>query len=255
MRRLIDEPNKTNHVLVSESSSDSLRICRSSRRLFVSVSVLIALAVFGGFSPTYYLHRWFHKPDLSLFLHVHAATMTLWIALFLIQTILIPAGMAALHRKLGLLGIVSAALVPILGVAATIIAARREVQAHAQDVPIVIIVLALELTQMVMFAGFAAAGFLLRRRPDLHKRLMLLATLCMLSNAIVRIIRLQSFIIPLAIWSLSIALVVLVDRSVQRKLHPVFARWAAVQVVLLWLAFFVGDSSAWQHFAVRQLVE
>jgi hypothetical protein len=241
----------TVQTLVSENRPDSSRVQRSSRKLFLSAAVLIAISVFVGFSRTYYLHRWFHKPDLSLFLHVHAVVMSSWIVLFLIQTLLIPAGKIALHRKLGLLGMASAALVPILGASATIMAARREVLAHAPDVPIVIIVLALELTQMLMFAGFVAAGFLLRKRPDFHKRLMLLATLCMLPNAIVRIIPLQSFVIPLIIWSLSIALVVLIDWLVQRKLHPVLARWAAVEVATLWLAFVVGLSAAWQHFAQR----
>lgn len=241
----------TNQAPVPGKAADSLRIRRSSRKLFASAALLIASSVFVAFSRTYFLHRWFHKPNLSLFLHVHAAAMTLWIALFLIQTLLIPAGQPALHRKLGLLGMASAALVPLFGASATVIAARREVLAHAQDVPIVIVVLALELTQMLMFTGFAAAGFLLRKRVDFHKRLMLLATLCMLPNAIVRIIRLPSFIIPLIIWSLSIGLVVLVDRLVQRRLHPVFIRWAGVQVAMLWLAFFVGVSEAWQHFAAR----
>ena len=219
------EATMTVRALVSKNSADSLRIQRSSRRLFVSAAVLIAISVFVGFSRTHYLHRWFHKPNLSLFLHVHAAVMSSWIALFLIQALLIPAGKTAFHRKLGLLGMVLATLVPIFGVSATIMAARREVLAHAQDAPIVKIVLALELTQMLIFAGFVAAGFLLRKRADFHKRLMLLATLCMLPNAIVRIIRLQSFIIPLIIWSLSIALVVLIDGLVQRKLHPAFLRY------------------------------
>lgn len=238
-------------ALLSENTPDVPRIRRSSRSLFVSAALLIAISVFVGFSRTYYLHHWFQKPNLTLFLHVHAATMTSWIALFLIQTMLIPTRRVALHRKLGALGIVSAALVPIFGVSATVIAARREVLVHAQDVPIVIVVLAFELTQMLMFTGFTAAGFLLRKRVDFHKRLMLLATLCMLPNAIVRIIRFQSFIVPLIIWSSSIALVVLVDCLVQRKVHPVFGRWAAIQVAMLWLAFFVGTSEAWQHFATR----
>ena len=246
---------KTNQAPVTERSATPMRIRRSSHRLFASAAVLIAISVFVGFSRTYYLHRWFHKPDLTLFLHVHAAAMSLWIALFLIQTLLVQANQIEIHRKLGILGIVSAALVPIFGVSATVIAARREVLAHAQDVWIVIVVLALELTQMLLFAGFAVGGFFFRKRVDFHKRLMLLATLSMLPNAIVRIIRVPSFVIPLIIWSLLIAVVVLLDRLAQRKVHPVFSQWALIQVVLLWLAFLVGTSVAWQHFAIRVVGE
>jgi hypothetical protein len=226
-----------------------LQIRHSSRKLFVFAALLIAIAVFAGFSRTYYLHRWFRQPALSTFLHVHAIVMTSWIALFLIQTLLISGRRIALHRRLGFVGMISATLVPVFGILATVIAARREVLVHAQDVRIVIIVLALELIQMLMFAGFVTAGFLLRDRADYHKRLMLLATFCMLPNAIVRIVRMQSFIIPLIIWTVSIAVVVFVDCLVQRKVHRVFARYAVFEVVMLWLAFFAGSSETWQQFA------
>ena len=188
-----------------------------------------------------------------MFLDVHAFAMSLWIALFFIQTMLISVRRVRLHRNLGILGMASAALVPMLGVSATTMATKREIVAHAQDVPVVITVLALELTQMIMFSGFAAAGFLLRHHAGYHKRFMLLATFCMVPNAIVRIIRMQSFLVPLAIWSLLIAIAVLIDLRIQGRLHPVFGNWAFLQVALLWFALGVGLSTTWQNL-VRSYV-
>jgi hypothetical protein len=77
---------------------------------------------------------------------------------------------------------------------------------------------------------------------------MLLATFCMLPNAIVRIVRVPSFVVPLCIWSLLIVIVVLVDCAIHRRFHPLF-RWAGVEIVLLWFALFLGTSSTWQHVA------
>lgn len=232
----------------------------NTRKLFVWAAALTAVSVFAGFARAYYLRHWFGMPDLSLFLHLHGLAMTSWVVLFLIQTMLISARRVSLHRKLGILGIASASLVVAFGTAATIMAARREVLAQAKDVPNVITVLALELTQMLMFASFVGGGLLLRNRPDYHKRLMLLATFCMLPNAIVRItvpwssrilppVPWANFILPLILWSLSIGLVCAIDSAVNRRLHPAFGRWTFAPVLLLWLAYFVGASNAWQHFA------
>ena len=82
------------------------------------------------------------------------------------------ASAVTLNRQLGISGIVSAALVPIPGVAATVMAAGREVIVHAQLVPLVITVLTLELTQMLMFSGSVSSRLWLRNRADYRKRLM-----------------------------------------------------------------------------------
>ena len=180
--------------------------------------------------------------------------MTAWVVLFLLQTVLISAHRVRLHQKLGFAGTALAAIVVTLGVAATVLAARREVIAKAADVPAVLTVLALELTQMAMFGAFVGAGIWLRNRPDYHKRLMLLATICMLPNPLVRSIRflhVPGFFAPLAIWSFCILCVVLVDSRINGHLHVVFKKWAIVEMCFLWLAYFVGASEIWQDFASK----
>jgi hypothetical protein len=223
---------------------------RSSHRVFIWAALILTLCVFVGFSRTYYLHRLFGKPDLRLFLHVHGIVMTSWVVLFLVQTLLVSARKVELHRKLGFLGIAAAVLVLMFGVTATTLAARREVVAHAPDVPIVITVLALELTQMLTFGGLVFAGLWLRNRPQYHKRLMVLATLCMVPNALVRLtFWWPSFILPLVLWTLMIVSIAIADSTIHRRLHPVFAKWAPLQICLLWMAYFVGVSPVWQSFA------
>ena len=45
----------------------------------------------------------------------------------------------------------------------------------------------LELVQMFLFAGLVFAAITLRRRPDYHKRLMLLTIACLLPSALARV--------------------------------------------------------------------
>jgi len=100
--------------------------------------------------------------------------MTGWIALFAVQTLLISSHRVRTHRALGMFGAGYAVLVVIMGCTATVLAARREVLAHSQFVSGFLSVLALELTQMFLFASHVGLAVLFRNRGGYHKRLMLL---------------------------------------------------------------------------------
>jgi hypothetical protein len=98
------------------------------RRYFVWFALFAVALVFAGFSRTYFLHGLFHTPNLSRFMHIHAAVMTGWIVLFAFQTFLIKWHRTSLHRTLGYFGAGYAALVVIMGCSATFLSARREVR-------------------------------------------------------------------------------------------------------------------------------
>lgn len=62
----------------------------------------------------------------------------------------------------------------LLGSSATALS-RREVRAHSDFLSSFLTVLALELTQILLFASLVGAAVWLRNRPSYHKRLVLLA--------------------------------------------------------------------------------
>ena len=224
------------------------------RRLFTCLAVTIAILVFVGFSRTYYLHSFFKTARFSTFLHVHGAVMTGWIVLFTAQTFLITSHRVRLHRALGMFGAGYAALVVVMGCTATVLAARREVLAHSQFVSGFLTVLALELTQMFLFASLVASGVWLRNRAGYHKRLMLLATFCILPNPIVRLFIWAGFgsnIIILSVWASLVATVVLFDSITNRKLHPAFGFGANIIIAFLYFVYFASCTPLWQHFAAR----
>lgn len=225
---------------------------QSEGRFFLWLAVLAVLIVFVGFSRTYYLHTFFNMPDLSTFLHVHGAVMTGWIALFAVQTLLVASNHTRIHRALGVFGAGYAVLVVSMGCTATVLSSRREVRAHSKLVSSFLTVLALELTQMLLFASLVAAGVWLRNRADYHKRLMLLATFCILPNPIVRLFIWAGFgsnIVILSFWASLVAAVVLLDSMRNRTLHRAFGFGATITVSFLYLAYFGSLTPLWQRFA------
>jgi hypothetical protein len=89
---------------------------RQFDRRFYFGAALVALGlVFWGFAPSYYLKLIFGTPQLSTRLHIHGAVMSSWLALFVVQACLISARRTDLHRRLGMLGVVIAVGVVLLG--------------------------------------------------------------------------------------------------------------------------------------------
>jgi hypothetical protein len=159
---------------------------RSREHLFYfGMSIAIVATVFAGFAPTYYLRSFFGVPPLMPLLHLHGFVFTSWIAIFLVQTTLVTARRTEVHRRLGIAGGVIAMLVVIVG---TITAITRAKQGAAPpDGPPPLVFMAIPLFDMLMFSILVGAGFYFRRRPDVHKRLMMLATLSILAAAIARL--------------------------------------------------------------------
>jgi len=227
---------------------------QAERHFFAWLAVSIVLLVFIGFSRTYYLHTLFKTPDLTIFLHVHGAVMTGWIALFTAQTFLISSHRTRIHRVLGAFGAGYALLVVVMGCTATVLAARREVRAHSEFSSSFLTVLALELTQMLLFGSLVGLGIWLRNRAGYHKRLILLGTFCILPNPIVRLfiwVGFGSNIVILTLWALLVTAVVLLDSMRNRRLHPAFGFGATITIAFLYIAYFSSVTPLWQRFAAN----
>jgi hypothetical protein len=228
---------------------------RSDRPFFMGVAIAIAVLVFAGFARTFYLHGLFGVPAPATFMSFHGALMSGWILLFLVQTWLVSALRVRWHRTLGVFGACYAALVVVVGCTATLIASAREVRAHSPFVSSQLDVLALELTQMLLFACLVGAAVRFRNRHDWHKRLMLLATLCILPNAVVRLSLLTSSellsqnIVLLTLWALLVVAVIALDAFRRRRLHPAFGFVGAAVLLIMYCAHFVGISQPWFRFA------
>lgn len=196
----------------------------AERRLYLGAAILAALVVVAGFARTYYLKGAFGTPELSILKHAHGLVMTTWFALFLVQVSLVAAGRTDVHRKLGVAGTLVAVLVVVVGTMTALTAAKSGVS--PPGAPPALIFLVIPLGDLVVFALLFSAAIAYRKRPDIHKRLMLLTTLSILTAAIARIPidalaagGLPAFFIATDLFILGC---VAYDTVRNRRLHPAF---------------------------------
>lgn len=226
---------------------------RRRRRSFVLwIAGISAVLVLGGFARTFYLRPLFvHLPLPSLAI-VHGVVMSLWVALFITQVSLIARGNVHWHRRVGTVGMLLAVLVLGLAVAMAISAMRAGHTPVPQVTPQQF--LAVPLFNIAAFAGLAGTGLALRKRREVHRRLMLLSMLCLLPPAIARIPQafdLRALSLPLAILALAAIVVTCAvrDARVHHRLHPAFIFGGLAAILALPLALAASHTALWQRLA------
>jgi hypothetical protein len=238
---------------------------RHDRWFVVGIAVAAAVTVFLGFARTYYLKSLFPTPAFPLLFHLHGALFTAWMLLLVLQASLVASRRIALHRRVGLIG--GFLVVPMLvtGGLAAIAAARGQgpitaaVRRGEMTLPVVALrfppleAMVVPLTTMLLFGVFAGAGLACRRRPELHKRFMLLATVAMLPAAIGRAMARLFGVANPAVFFGSVGFfvlaLVLYDRRTRGRVHPV-TLWGGLALMLSFPArMALGKTDLWRSFA------
>jgi hypothetical protein len=224
---------------------------RTGEHLFFGgMSVLIALVVFIGFARTYYLAGMFGaKPLAAPIVHVHGAVFTCWVVLLVAQTSLVGTGHTRIHRRLGLLGLVVAPLMVVLGVLVAVEMLNRTSTIPGFGSPLIF---AVALSEITGFAVPVFFGFRLRRRSAVHKRLILIGTIATTTAGFGRwpIAFLLHKPLPamLAAFTLLGGLIAY-DLLATRRLHRATLLGSAWVVCIELTGFAVGHTAAWQAFA------
>jgi hypothetical protein len=203
-------------------------------RYYFAVSAALILLVFAGFARTYYLKPLFADPPLSLLIHVHGFVMTLWYLLFAVQVGLIATRRVALHRKLGFVGVVLAAIAVVLATAVSLGLARDRLILRPESKAAAFL-LGLQLfSVLLVFVIFVALGVVYRRRPDYHKRFMTMSMLAVLGPAITRLplsfVQNHDVTVAIVLSVSFVLLCVLADVIRNRRLHPAFG-WGALLII------------------------
>src|SRR3979490_1077565 len=111
---------------VSTAVAHPYAAIRWHRHLFyTALPIAVALAVFVGFAPTYYLKTAFGTPALAPLYHVHGFLFTCWMLLLIAQPALVAARRTALHRKVGVVGGVLAGAMVVAALAVAIDLGKR----------------------------------------------------------------------------------------------------------------------------------
>ena len=222
---------------------------RPDRAIYTWAALAAFIIVFAGFARSYYLKSFFDTRALSGLVHAHGLVMTLWFTLFIVQVRLVAAHRVDLHRRLGVVGGVLAAMVVAIGTLTAITGARN----GSTPGPPPLVFMAIPLGDMVLFSVLVSLGLAYRRRAMVHKRLLLLSTLGILTAAIARVpidaIRHGGIPVFFGLTDLLILLCIGFDTVKNRRLHPAFGFGFLLvigsQAFRIWLA----GTPQWMQFA------
>jgi hypothetical protein len=221
---------------------------QADRFFFSGMAVASLLAVLVGFAPTYFVRSATLAPLTPLY-QVHGLIFTSWILLFITQTALVAAHRTDIHRRLGLAGAVLAFVVFIFGITVSIETLRRGGGTQFGEPREF---LSIPLGDMISFAVLVAAAVVLRRRPDAHKRLMLLATISILTAAVARFlaqINVSGTTVMFLGTDLFVLALILYDFTTLGRIHPASLWGGAMVVAFKPLLFAISGTSAWLAFA------
>ncbi len=218
---------------------------------YTGMSIAFLITVFAGFAPTFYLRSHFETRPLIPLLLLHGIVFTSWLALLLIQTTLVAANRTRIHRRLGIAGGLLAVLMIIVGTTTAIIRAKGAEAPPGSPPPLVF--LTIPLGDMLVFAILVGAAFYFRRRVDMHKRLMLLATITLLPAAVARLpFAFIQQVGPLAFFGLSDLFIVpclVYDFVTRGRPHRATVLGGALIVISHPLRLVIGNTHAWLAFA------
>jgi hypothetical protein len=219
---------------------------RPARRRFfyIGVSLLITAIVLGGFGPSFYDMLVVGTPRPWI-LHLHGAVYTGWLVLLINQAVLAARGRIALHRRVGSFGIAYGALVLVLGVVVSFVVPALHVTAGEWTMDRAAGFLIVPLGDMVLFGGFFGAAVAYRHRPEIHKRLVVLATVAVMFAAVGRLWFVDATPVLLLVWYLPVVVAMGHDFITMRRVHPVYWIGAAVMAVAFARISF-GQSELWR---------
>lgn len=153
-------------------------------KFYVTMAAIFVAIAFSGFFGTYWLQIARGTFTGSAMLHLHGLLFSLWTLFFLSQALLVANRQLKTHRAWGLLGISLATAMLFTGLAVAIHGLQARLDAGYGDAARAFMII--PVSAILLFAGFVTAAIRNLRRPEWHKRFMLLATVSLLQAAIAR---------------------------------------------------------------------
>jgi hypothetical protein len=222
------------------------------RRFYVGMGIVAILVVLIGFSDSI-TGGVTGRRSLTPLVHIHAAIFLSWLILFAVQSGLVSAGRTAVHRRLGTTSVVLGVAMLWVGFETAVAGARRGYPGNGDPLGFMIH----PLGDLLSFAVLFGAGLWHRRRAEVHKRLMLLATVGAMMNAPLSHLngRLPeamkanplSFLLPMV---LLLGASGVYDRLSRGRIHPV-SLWGAI-LLFAWgnvRELVIGPSRMWHQIA------
>ena len=219
-------------------------------RFYVAIALVACAAVAIGFSTTYFLplaRGSFTGPTIA---HLHGLLFMTWVGLLLVQPLLVRRRRTPLHRRLGLVALPLALAMAASGLGVGVFAVARDLAAGGGEEAFSQIVGVA--SAMAIFVIYVAIALALRKRPDWHKRMMLLATIAILWPAWFRFRHLlpwvphPDLVLGVIVSDSLILIAMLRDQLKFGRVHPAYLIFGLVLIADHVGETLLYDSSAWR---------
>ena len=236
-------------------------IAYSETGYFYFYMALACTAVaFLGFAPTYWVPMMSRSFSASPVVHFHGLLFFAWSLFFAFQTWLAATGKITRHRAIGMIGVSLATTMTIFGFLVAVNAMKRSAAAGLTNEGIAFAIV--PLSGILFFAVVVALAIANIRRPEIHKRLMLLAGISLLDAAVARWF--LTFLappgplgpppVPVTIPPAFVAYLLLVvaivhDWRTRGRPHPVYVYGGAALIAVKLLNWPISVTPFWHAFA------
>ena len=236
-------------------------VAQSQTGYFYFYMALACTAVaFLGFAPTYWMPLAKRSFSASPVVHFHGLLFFAWSLYFAFQTWLAASGKIARHRAIGMIGVSLATAMTIFGFLVAVNAMKRSAAAGLTDDGIAFAIV--PLSGILFFAVVFALAIANIRRPETHKRLMLLAGISLLDAAVARWF--LTFLappgplgpppVPVTIPPAFVAYLLLVvaivyDWRTRGRPHPVYVYGGIALIAVKLLNWPISVTPLWHSFA------
>lgn len=234
---------------------------QSATQYFYFYMALSCMAVaFLGFAPTYFLPVARGSFPSMPVIHFHGLLFFAWSLYFVFQTWLAASGRIARHRTLGMIGVSLATAMTIFGFFAAVNAMKRSAAVGLTSEGIAFVIV--PLSGILFFAVVVTLAIANTRRPEIHKRLMLLAGISVLDAAVARWFLtflappgppgpppVEVTIPPAFVAYLLLVAAIVFDWRTRGRPHPVYVYGGIVLVAVKLLNWPISTTAAWHSFA------
>jgi hypothetical protein len=169
------------------------------RYFYFAMSLLLAAIVVAGFKRTVNDNLFHPAVPRPFILWIHASAFTGWAIFFICQSTLVRIHKVSWHRSIGWFGAGLATVMVPLGIATAIVMARFDtVQLHQSSAGAF---LSIPFYDMIAFGVCVALAIYWRTKPELHRRLIFIATCGLMDAAFGRFAYLSTIISFIPAWT------------------------------------------------------
>jgi hypothetical protein len=211
---------------------------------YFAMSLLFAATVVVGFSRTVNQNLFHGAPPRPFLLWLHGAAFSGWVGFYIFQSALVRTHNVKWHRLFGWFGAALGALMVVLGFTIAVIMNRFDaVQLHQPDPTF----LSVPFYDMIAFGVLVGLAIAWRKKPELHRRLLFLATCSLMDAPFGRFDFVLNHNLFYPCLDLFILLGVARDLVVNRRIHPAYRYALPLLIVGQSLAIYLwrGQPAWW----------